>query len=217
MRKSKSFVLLIMAVLCLCSCRNNDENGHAQRGNIGISSHVSTATMAQINSHLSYMFCRLTRSSHNITEKEAEDILSPLVPAGNQIKNDLLSLAMHNEILMTDKEINAIASLDDASLAGLAYTVATLESVLDDSLDEPIGKEHKYTKEEVLDCLFQGLVGAGGIGGTADYIWYTNKLMTATTVKEIAWAFFKRTLGWIGVVYAVYEFTDCLNEKARNK
>lgn len=78
-------------------------------------------------------------------------------------------------------------------------------------------EQRELAKEDYIDCLAYGLIGVKGVPATADYMWFTGKLATATTAKQIAFAFFKRSLGWIGAAYAAYEYSECIKSKRRGK
>lgn len=68
-----------------------------------------------------------------------------------------------------------------------------------------------YGTSPWLDCL----ADAFGIGkwSLSQYISGTKTLMTARTGLVIAKAFAKRTLGWIGVAIAVYDYSQCMKGK----
>ena len=38
-------------------------------------------------------------------------------------------------------------------------------------------------------------------------------LMTAKTARQIICAFAKRTLGWVGIAWMIYDFSECMNKK----
>lgn len=54
-------------------------------------------------------------------------------------------------------------------------------------------EQRELVKEDYIDCLAYGLIGVKDVSATADYVWFTGKLATATTAKQIAFTFFKRS------------------------
>ena len=221
--ESLNFKLVSFAVLiiCLCSCHNNnDEQTISEVREMVISSHVPDSLLEKVNVHLfSEYFENPTRSAMELTEVEAKTIMAPLVSAGTQIIDDLFLLSQEGKITFSEEEYCALNNIDDASLAGLAYSVATMEHYkkFDLTMEDGRVKEYKYTKEEIFDCLWFALVGRGGAANATQYIYFTGELMSAATAKQIAMAFFRRTLGWIGVAYAAYQFADCLRTKSNGK
>lgn len=75
---------------------------------------------------------------------------------------------------------------------------------------------------DVIDCLMKAtgikdikdIVGlAAGGGSVTAYVQGTKALITATTAKQVICAVAKRTAGWGGVAWMVYEFGDCVKSK----
>ena len=62
----------------------------------------------------------------------------------------------------------------------------------------------------ITDLVKNGFEIGGGF-----YTYYngTRMLMTAKTARQIICAFAKRTLGWVGIAWVIYDFSECMNKK----
>lgn len=77
-------------------------------------------------------------------------------------------------------------------------------------------------ESQILECLkyaigIQGLSdlvkGEIELRGFKRYYNGTKMLMTAKTARQIICAFAKRTLGWVGIAWMMYDFSECMNKK----
>ena len=211
----KTKVLLFICIL-FSGCQNESEEIEIQKSDeIFVETHVSEADYRKISESLEALFGKSLTGvstkdrSLEITEEEAKEALSPLVPAGRALQNEVLS---HSEELgMTKEEVMQIEAMDDAQLAGLAYMCQTVTTALDDNELSQFtpGNQRVYTKEKVLDCLFRAVVA--GEPSIEAIINGTSKLVTATTIKAICKIIAKRCLGWVGVAITTYDFIKCIN------
>lgn len=60
------------------------------------------------------------------------------------------------------------------------------------------------------DKIYSCLSAAVGVGAVRDLIQNTAALASAQVASEILILIGKRTLGWIGVGFMVYEFSECV-------
>ena len=123
-------------------------------------------------------------------EMEAKEALLPFSAKGEQIRNAILEASSEGTLLLSNIERSNLINLDDASLAGIAYIISTLSIIRQ---LEPEINSSKLSKN-------------GYISGTA-------AMMSARTALQLAGAFVGRTLGWVGVAWALYDFGKCVHDR----
>lgn len=143
-----------------------------------------------------------------LTENEAKQILKPLINDGKNIQRQLLD--KKTIVGFNTHELNFVKDMTDVQLAELSFT---FNYVYKNSMNE----------SQILECLkyaigIQGLsdlVKNGFEIGGGFYTYYngTRMLMTAKTARQIICAFAKRTLGWVGIAWVIYDFSECMNKK----
>lgn len=213
-----SFMLLI-GVVVMSSC--NKDADTTSIANKGIQSSLSRTEMLNVQkSIVSHFYGAHHRAEYMMSEAEAQKLLSPLVKDGKSVRDQILKAAEVGELKINPEETQQLIDMKDEQLAGLSFAVYVVQdpAVMDDlfgliDINVGGGKQiSSYSKKELIDCL-SFAVGLGAISGLYSYVDGTASLITARTAFAMARAFIGRTLGWIGVAYAMYEFADCLHSK----
>lgn len=158
-----------------------------------------------------------TRTTSSITEVEAKKIVSPLSDVGASICNELIVLADEDMLEMSDQEKTDLLNLQPDQLAAIAYFLHSTQLVATDlSQTEDVSSGALYSAgyswSDVSDCLWTA-TGFETLSGIYGYAEGTATLCTAKTAFKVARAFIGRTLGWIGVAVAIYDFANCMNGK----
>lgn len=154
----------------------------------------------------------------DITIEDAKSVLSPLVPSGKILRDNILDEAAKKEFNVTDEEIERLKNMDDAQLAELAYYNNVMVRLQETTGTIPNDCESnqayyaKYSKQDILDCLTFA-IGLDTASYLYGYISETAALISAKTAIKIGLAVVGRTLGWVGVAYSMYQFGDCLSKK----
>lgn len=186
------------------------------------------STIATVTSSVNALFSQSTRgtvasSTLNLDEESCKAALSPLTASGVSIRNEVLAVANDKTYDISEEELNAIKEMDEATLAELAYFVGVIQTCNDDDLimdlmnneklcPITLEKQRPLTKDDYLDCFLKA-AGWEVILGLADYAQGTAACMTVADAVAACKVLAKRTLGWVGVAYVVYQFTDCLGNK----
>ena len=214
--------LALMAVFVVISCSNEEEKDSLSEKESSIEIKVSKTVFRSVNKKLKAKFSvNDTRANSSIiSEEEAQEILQPLVEGGEDIREQLIQAIFDGELVVTSEEITELKNMDDSQLAGLAYfTYSLAENVEDEPVDEGIIDEFaiaSITKQEVFECMTVAM-GLQLVSDLYKYFNGTAQLMTVTEALAIGKAFFKRTSGWVGVAFIVYEYGSCIHEKHKNK
>lgn len=160
---------------------------------------------------------RVTRSSDlQISDTEAQQLLEPLIVNGTQIQGQFLEF--RDSLGLTDEEVEILEGLTESQLAELSFTfssayndAATTESVTSEDIYDCL----KYALG--IDCILEIFAMDEDEIAIGLYINGTKQLMTAKTAKQIIKAIGTRSLGVAWVVWAVYDFADCIKNKKEEK
>lgn len=215
-RKTFLFVIcffMVVFTIGVVSCTNDvNEDSIADENDSSIVFIESSISVNQMNS-LSNVIKNVINSSTRslgceLTENEAKQILKPLINDGKNIQRQLLD--KKTIVGFNTHELNFVKDMTDVQLAELSFT---FNYVYKNSMNE----------SQILECLkyaigIQGLsdlVKNGFEIGGGFYTYYngTRMLMTAKTARQIICAFAKRTLGWVGIAWVIYDFSECMNKK----
>ena len=178
---------------------------------------VPSYVIANVNKGLEGL-ASMTRAGINISENDAKLVLKPLIPVGEDIRQELLTMVEKGELSATQEEVNQLKAMEQTQLAEMAYYIGVMTepSALGnitisqpDVKVDPLG----YSRQDIIDC-FMYTIGLDDISKFADYIGGTKGMITAKTTMRLAYNFCKRTFGWIGVAMAIYDFGKCLQGKA---
>ena len=167
------------------------------------------------------------RAEEMLSESDAQEMLTPLVEDGTAIVGQILEAAKVGQLEITTQEVLQLETMTGEQLAELSLVVYNLnDPFMMDGLFSYIQQEidtnaipisdmpGAYTKKELVDCLTVAF-GLGSISGLYSYIDGTYTIMTANTAFQIARGFIGRTMGWIGLAYAAYEYGNCLHSKKK--
>lgn len=214
---SKTFLFVIcffMVVFTIgvVSCTNDvNEDSIADENDssiVFIESSISVNQMDSLSNVIKNVINSSTRSlGCELTENEAKQILKPLINDGKNIQRQLLD--KKTIVGFNTHELNFVKDMTDVQLAELSFT---FNYVYKNSMNE----------SQILECLkyaigIQGLSdlvkGEIELSGFKRYYNGTKMLMTAKTARQIICAFAKRTLGWVGIAWMMYDFSECMNKK----
>lgn len=173
-----------------------------------ITCNISDKQIKDINKKMQDLFnVSRTNSAVSITEEQAMDILSPLIPQGLSIRNQIVNNAELGNLNISADELQLLLNMDDSQLAELAYYIVTVADIDPELYDDGM---KKYTGQQLLDCLSTA-IGLDAVTGLWGYIDGTATLVSASSAWTIGRALIGRTLGWVGVAYAIYSYVECLN------
>lgn len=205
----------ILFTICVTAC-NNETTENITTDNtlkICVESCLEENEIKNISEKINNNINHSTRSLGNeLTENEAKAILHPLIDDGRCIQKQLL--IQKKELALTPQEIHLIENMQEDQLAELSFT---LNSMYNNAVTY-----QNVKGSDIIDCLLYAtgindisdlLKGGIEIGCVANYYNGTKMLMTAKTARQIITAFAKRTCGWIGVAWMIYDFGDCINKK----
>lgn len=214
-RKTFLFVIcffMVVFTIGVVSCTNNvNEDSIADENDssiVFIESSISVNQMDSLSNVIKNVINSSTRSlGCELTENEAKQILKPLINDGKNIQRQLLD--KKTIVGFNTHELNFVKDMTDVQLAELSFT---FNYVYKNSMNE----------SQILECLkyaigIQGLSdlvkGEIELRGFKRYYNGTKMLMTAKTARQIICAFAKRTLGWVGIAWMMYDFSECMNKK----
>lgn len=212
--KNKKLILLA-AVISSCissfffaSCSDEVNNTKKETDGVLITCNISDKQIKDINKKMQDLFnVSRTNSAVSITEEQAMDILSPLIPQGLSIRNQIVNNAELGNLNISADELQLLLNMDDSQLAELAYYIVTVADIDPELYDDGM---KKYTGQQLLDCLSTA-IGLEAVTGLWGYIDGTATLVSASSAWTIGRALIGRTLGWVGVAYAIYSYVECLN------
>lgn len=212
--KNKKLILLA-AVISSCissfffaSCSDEVNNTKKETDGVLITCNISDKQIKDINKKMQDLFnVSRTNSAVSITEGQAMDILSPLIPQGLSIRNQIVNNAELGNLNISADELQLLLNMDDSQLAELAYYIVTVADIDPELYDDGM---KKYTGQQLLDCLSTA-IGLDAVTGLWGYIDGTATLVSASSAWTIGRALIGRTLGWVGVAYAIYSYVECLN------
>ncbi|WP_303114223.1 hypothetical protein [Leyella stercorea] len=214
-RKTFLFVIcffMVVFTIGVVSCTNDvNEDSIADENDssiVFIESSISVNQMDSLSNVIKNVINSSTRSlGCELTENEAKQILKPLINDGKNIQRQLLD--KKTIVGFNTHELNFVKDMTDVQLAELSFT---FNYVYKNSMNE----------SQILECLkyaigIQGLSdlvkGEIELRGFKRYYNGTKMLMTAKTARQIICAFAKRTLGWVGIAWMMYDFSECMNKK----
>lgn len=214
-RKTFLFVIcffMVVFTIGVVSCTNDvNEDSIADKNDssiVFIESSISVNQMDSLSNVIKNVINSSTRSlGCELTENEAKQILKPLINDGKNIQRQLLD--KKTIVGFNTHELNFVKDMTDVQLAELSFT---FNYVYKNSMNE----------SQILECLkyaigIQGLSdlvkGEIELRGFKRYYNGTKMLMTAKTARQIICAFAKRTLGWVGIAWMMYDFSECMNKK----
>jgi hypothetical protein len=205
------------ASLSFYSCDNsvceNDYADNILQPTVCINSSLTSDEYNNIVNRISNKIKYSTRSlGYEVTENEAKEILTPLITNGQQIQQQFLEFK--DTLDLTDEEVLIVENLTESQLAELSFTLNTIynDAVETESISsEDIIECLKYATgiEDLLDIL----EAADEVENIKKIYQGTKMLMTAKTTKQIIRALAKRTSGYVGIVWMIYEFGDCINNR----
>lgn len=148
-----------------------------------------------------------------LTENEAKQILKPLINDGKNIQRQLLD--KKNIVGFNTHELDFVKDMTDDQLAELSFTFNYLyKDSINESQTEESGKVWECLKYAIgIQGLSDLVKGEIELRGFKRYYNGTKMLMTAKTARQIICAFAKRTLGWVGIAWMIYDFSECMNKK----
>ena len=204
--KNKKLILLA-AVISSCissfffaSCSDEVNNTKKETDGVLITCNISDKQIKDINKKMQDLFnVSRTNSAVSITEEQAMDILSPLIPQGLSIRNQIVNNAELGNLNISADELQLLLNMDDSQLAELAYYIVTVADIDPELYDDGM---KKYTGQQLLDCLSTA-IGLDAVTGLWGYIDGTATLVSASSAWTIGRALIGRTLGWVGVAYAI--------------
>lgn len=207
----KRIFILCACCMALFSCGNsNDEisNYENEANNetvlkTELSSSVVESVVDKIDDVMSKEMSTRTVGGvgYVISEEEAKELLAPFVEEGKRLREKVLADMRDNPRDYPAGAGIELLNMTDDQLAEFGYTVYEYDT-------NP--KLVMYGTAPWVSCIGDAL----GIGRDLyKYISGTKQLLTARTTFMIAKSFLKRTLGWVGVAYGIYEYTKCMNGK----
>lgn len=218
---------LALMAFATTSCNNEDEMAIDSKKEatieVKVPKQIFNDVNKKLNARLSLNGTRAGSSGNGyepISEEEAQEILQPLVEYGEEVREELLQAAQQGELDATSEELADLENMDDSQLAGLAYfTYALAENSEDEPVNDDIIEEFSIaniTKQDVVQCASLAL-GFEVVSGIYSILSGSAELMTATEAFAIGRAFISKTLGWIGVGIAVYQYGKCIYDKQESR
>lgn len=146
-------------------------------------------------------------------ELRARQILAPLVEEGVQIRDELIALSEAGKLEVKSTELMQIKDMDETQLAQFAF----LADECAKREDKEISSEYaigRYSIDDLTSCM-TAAIGFDAFSGAFGYITGTAGLITARTALQLGVSVVGRTLGWIGVAWAIYDYEKCLRSRRR--
>lgn len=217
---SKLFALCLTActlLICVTSCNNDSsESASAAEQQDSLFCYESSITTEEYNDVTNQIHNAIKYSTRaageELTEEEARIVLKPFVKDGRQLQNQIL--LQQNELQLTPTEVSEIENMTEDQLAELSFTFQTIYN--------SAVTTQSVSQQDIIDCL---MVATGiddfkdfvrdlfGSNGAKLYYQGTKMLITAKNARQLLVGFAKRTAGWVGVAWMVYEFGDCISSK----
>ncbi len=99
----------------LYSCDNEERvmNKDSEVDNVMLTYGVDTDLLNSINANLAERLGTDTRTTVTMTEQEAQEILSPLVQQGCEMRNELVQLAEDEKIDLSAMEVKELKDMND--------------------------------------------------------------------------------------------------------
>lgn len=215
--KLKALVTLL-CVFALAGCEQNIEIGKTsemQQQEILLKTKIDDNLCNKVESSVINYLCNKisTRSVNSISETEVGEILAPLAGNGACVRDELVSLSEAGMLDISEAEAQELNEMEPDELAAFAYFLNVLET----SEEENVAIEQKG---EMLECKLSDVVecigfatGVSALNGIWSYVDGTATICTAKTAFTLARGFIGRTLGFVGVAIAIYDFVDCMHKK----
>jgi len=213
MKKTYNIFISLFFAFLLISCSQDELATDSTSTEVQISSSLSSEDYVNAIVQIDEIVRFSTRSSGDeLTENDAISILQPFAKDGLVIRNQLIS--QKAELSLTPQDVSELEGMTDSQLAELSFAFMTI-------CNEASAKGVSWG--DIGDCLMHAtgitdlsaLIKGCGIGCVGWYVQGTKTLMTATAAKQIIKAFAKRTVGWVGVAWMIYDFADCMNSKKK--
>lgn len=215
--KLLAFCLMIIALLVGATACNNEgidpvPAAEQQDSMFCYESSITTKEYNDITNQIHNAIKYSTRATgEELTEEEARIVLKPFIKDGLQLQNQIL--LQQNELGLSATEVSEIENMTEDQLAELSFTFQTIYN--------SAATTQSISGQDFLYCLavalgfdsIESFVRSRMQPGLSDIIQGTKALITAQGAKQIVCALAKRTLGWIGVAYTIYEFGNCLKNK----
>jgi hypothetical protein len=151
--------------------------------------------------------------SLDYSDPEIERILTPLVENGRSIHRHLLSQVFSSSVAKTlsEEERGTITNLSDQELVELSLMISILQQTTDKSAGVFNNSNHRINEDVDWDRIRSCASGVLGVGVISELVKNTAALASAEVAAEILILVGKRTLGWVALGLAVWDFYDCLN------
>ena len=185
------------------SCSNDEETTEVAKQETVIKTTLTAETVASTIDEIDKLYeqevrTRAVGGESAITEEQARELLEPYIEEGKNVREQILADMRANP---TDYPIGSgieLSQMSDDQLAELGF-------IVNDYNTNP--KIVAYGLPRWVSCLSE-FVGIDK--DIKKYINGTKGLMTARAAGAIARCIFKRSLGMIGVAWAIYDYYDCM-------
>jgi hypothetical protein len=229
MKFFKTICALFTAMLCISSCASDHSLVESvATPSLKVCSNedlaIATAEALDVVTSTKQTETRVSPAldkSNNEVASKMEAACAPLVEVGQNVAKEVMEVYLLDKTSfeLTDEEMAEICALDVTQSAEVGFLVSMIEN--EDFFLETYGRQ--ITSAQILECLITAI----GIDDITDIInikdttlWKsiefikdgTTVLMNAKSMTKILKALGKRTLGWIGVAYMMYDFSTCINK-----
>lgn len=211
--------LLLVGTFGLVSCSQDsiNENGLNSADKIAIKLDVSAPLSQSVYNELDELFNTQVQTRAELgddaMELRARQILAPLVEEGVQIRDELIALSEAGKLEVKSTELMQIKDMDETQLAQFAF----LADECAKREDKEISSEYaigRYSIDDLTSCM-TAAIGFDAFSGAFGYITGTAGLITARTALQLGVAVVGRTLGCVGVAWAIYDYGRCLRSRRR--
>lgn len=210
MKKILLMMSLMLGVLVFTSCSNDEVvNEEVVSANRFITSQMDESVKKELMNYADSIITEemslLTRAVAGetvINEEECRQKLLPYINEGKRIQQRILNDMIANPQDYPIGSGQELMAMTDAQLAELAFTIDEYD--YNKNVIVPYGATPPW-----INCL-KAAFGLNEIYAVVDIITGTKSLMTATTAFRIAKCFLKRSLGWASILYATYEYGECM-------
>lgn len=225
------FSVLVITLLAIVvnSCSDTvDQISADPIDNIGIQFNLTKEAKNEVDSRVKKLFSGTRSSNFSITEGEAKEALSPLIPVGKSIRDQIMSEVYNGNLALTIDEIQQLNEMNESELVLFAYCMYEIQYALTD-VDLTIfeeGNGYQISKQDLWNC-FTAAIGFELAASLWSYLTETGSLigaagaaadsgLSAAAAWRIGRALIGRTLGWVGVAFTLYQYADCLRTHASN-
>lgn len=214
-----AFFTFFLFTIGFISCTNEDAvSTTTNKESSSIEICVDELTIQECNNvsaRISRIINNSTRATgEELTEGEAKIVLQPLTTNGKSLQKQFL---LQKDLLeLTPEETKDIESMTKEQLTEMAFTFNTIynnaastQSISSNDIVDSL--MHATGISDVADLIREGF----GVSGVRNYYSGTKMLISAKSAKQFIKAFAKRTAGWVGVAWMVYDFGDCISSKSK--